>query len=210
MFDLECCVRLREFRPKDDLNRILALYHDTRVAPLITEQFIVPRGERLKDQYKEIIANSAEMFCIIETIPKKTAFTLAPEGDTPQEKPAEKLVKDEPEFVGFTALWQFPERGHRLSTFSLVLRPEFWNKGYGTQITKFVVDHAFLYLNMHRIGLEVYEGNERAMAVYRKIGFVDEGRQRKTRWVDGGWKDTFHMGILVDDWKQTRENLLQN
>ncbi|KAJ3517520.1 hypothetical protein NLJ89_g460 [Agrocybe chaxingu] len=208
MFDLECGVRLRGFRPKDDLDSILALYHDIRVAQLITEQFIVPRGEKLKEQYKDNIANSAEMFCIIETIPEKTTST--PEGDNLQETPAEKAAKDEPKFVGFTALWQYPERGHRLSSFSLVLRPEFWNKGYGTQITKFMVDHAFLHLNMHRIGLEVYEGNERAMAVYRKIGFVDEGRQRKTRWVDGGWKDTFHMGILVDDWKQNRETLPQN
>ncbi|KIM42296.1 hypothetical protein M413DRAFT_57698, partial [Hebeloma cylindrosporum] len=100
------------------------------------------------------------------------------------------------QFVGFTALWGHVERGHRRADYSIVLLPEFWNKGYGKAITQFMIDYAFLHLNMHRVSLEVYEGNKKAVSIYEKSGFIQEGRQRKANWVNGAWKDIIQMGIL--------------
>jgi len=158
MFDLNCGVRLRAFRsPPDetDLDSILSLYNDTRVAPLISELFVIPRGQKLKDEFKELIEKNAEMFCVIETIPSSPSELT----------PASVQL---PQFIGTTGLWGRLERGHRHVHYSIILVPEFWDKGFGTAITKFMVDYAFLHLNMHRVSLEVYEGNNRAAAVYRK------------------------------------------
>jgi len=157
MFDLTCGVRLRAFRSETDLDldSILSLYNDNRVAPLISERFVVPRGQKLKEEFKELIEKSAEMFCIIETIPPSQSESA------PQPAPL-------PEFIGITGLWGRQERGHRHVKYSIVLVPEFWDKGFGTAITKFMVDYAFHHLNVHRISSEVYEGNDRAAAVYRK------------------------------------------
>jgi len=52
--------------------------------------------------------------------------------------------------------------------FSIVLEKKFWGKGLGKKLTNFMVDHAFRHLNMHRIGLGVFEGNDRALAVYKQ------------------------------------------
>ena len=157
MFDLTCGVRLRAFRSETDLDldSILSLYNDTRVAPLISERFVIPRGQKLKDEFKDLIEKSAEMFCIIETIPP------SPSESAPQSTPL-------PQFIGITGLWGRLERGHRHVNYSIVLIPEVWGKGFGTAITKFMIDYAFHHLNMHRISLEVYEGNDRAATVYRK------------------------------------------
>lgn len=156
MFDLKCGIQLRAFRttPTDDLEGILSVFNNIEVAPLVTERFVTPRGQKLKDDFKELIETQTEMFCIIETTPSKTQ--------------TEGNKTGEPRFVGFTALWATPQRGQRHSRYSIVLMPDFWNKGYGKAITKFMVDYAFLNLNMHRISLEVYEGNDRAAAVYKK------------------------------------------
>ncbi|KIM42299.1 hypothetical protein M413DRAFT_444726 [Hebeloma cylindrosporum] len=195
MFDLNCGVRLRAFRSsptETDLESILSLYNDPRVAPLISEYFVIPRGQKLKDEFKELIEKTAEMFCIIETIPPLQS----------ESTPASVSLS---QFMGITGLWGRQERGHRHVNYSIVLVPEFWDKGFGTAITKFMVDYAFHHLNMHRVSLEVYEGNDRAAAVYRKYGFVDEGRQRQARWINGEWKDIIHMGILVDEWKKLKK-----
>lgn len=160
MFDLPCGIRLRAFRapPAPDLDAILSLYNAREVAPLITKYFPVPRGEKVKDEFKQIIDHSSEMVCIIETIPK------APTKDD------NDPVKAEPQFVGITALWvHHPERGNRHSDYSILMLPEFWNRGYGKEITGFMINHAFIHLNMHRISLEVFEGNDRAVSVYKKL-----------------------------------------
>jgi len=168
MFELDCGIRLRGFRhpPAEDLDNLLGIYNNTQVAPLMTERFIIPRGERLKDEFKESIDKNAEMFCIVETIPcseKPTATTSceAENSSAPLDAPG-------PQFVGFTALWGHVERGHRRANYSIVLLPEFWNKGYGKAITQFMIDYAFLHLNMHRVSLEVYEGNDKAISIYEK------------------------------------------
>ena len=178
MFDLPCGVRLRAFEPSppsgttiSDLDNILAIHHDTVLASLITQRFLVPRGNKLKDEFKDAIENQAEMFCIIESIPAPPESTSDPEPATTGGKPPVRRVAwnhDTPRFLGFAALWAYPERGVRHSLFSLVLVHEAQGKGIGTAVTRFVVDYAFIHLYMHRISLAVFEGNDKALAVYRK------------------------------------------
>ena len=60
-----------------------------------------------------------------------------------------------------------------------------WGKGYGTEATQLMVDHAFGTLGLHRIALYVFEFNERAIRAYKRAGFVVEGRSRESIWRDG-------------------------
>ena len=53
-----------------------------------------------------------------------------------------------------------------------------WGRGYGTEATELMLRHAFVALGLHRIALQVFAFNERAIASYRKSGFVVEGRAR--------------------------------
>ncbi|PPQ92931.1 hypothetical protein CVT25_000128 [Psilocybe cyanescens] len=202
MFDLSCGIRLRAFRapPAVDLDNLLSLYNNAQIAPFITQRFLSPRGEQLKKDFLDILDKDAEIFCMIETIP--TPSTSIDEG----KKNGPESLNLEPQFIGMTALWGIVERGHRHTKYSIVMLPEFCNRGYGQHITRFMVDHAFVHMNMHRISLEVYEGNDRAVAVYKKSGFIEEGRQRKALWINGGWKDIIEMGILVEEWKEMQDS----
>lgn len=77
-----------------------------------------------------------------------------------------------------------------------------WGRGYGTEATRLLLDHAFGTLALHRIALFVFEFNERAIRAYRRCGFVVEGRSRESIWRDGRWWDELAMSVLESDWRQ--------
>ena len=79
-----------------------------------------------------------------------------------------------------------------------------WGGGYGTEATRLMLDHAFGTLSLHRIGLFVFEFNERAIRAYKRCGFVVEGRSRESIWRDGRWWDELAMSVLDSDWRQMR------
>jgi RimJ/RimL family protein N-acetyltransferase len=76
-----------------------------------------------------------------------------------------------------------------------------WGKGFGTESTRLMLEHAFERLRLHRIGLSVFAFNERAIRSYRRAGFVIEGRAREAIRRDGRWWDEVEMSILDSDWR---------
>jgi RimJ/RimL family protein N-acetyltransferase len=79
-----------------------------------------------------------------------------------------------------------------------------WGRGYGTEATRLMVDHAFGTLGLHRIALFVFEFNERAIRSYQRCGFVIEGRSRESIWRDGRWWDELAMSVLESDWRRLK------
>ena len=75
----------------------------------------------------------------------------------------------------------------------------YWSRGYGTDAILTFMRFAFDEMNLHRIDLTVDADNERAIACYRKCGFVEEVRQRQARYARGTYGDQFVMGILRDE-----------
>ena len=77
--------------------------------------------------------------------------------------------------------------------------PQLFGQGYGTEITRLVVDYALGTVGLHRVSLGVYDFNSRAQRVYEKCGFSHEGRLREAlRW-DGQWHDELLMAVLHSD-----------
>ena len=75
-----------------------------------------------------------------------------------------------------------------------------WNQGYGTRAVQLLVEHGFQTLNLHRIWLRVFDFNGRAIQVYRKIGFTEEGRLRQAYYHQGRYHDLLVMGLLRQEW----------
>jgi RimJ/RimL family protein N-acetyltransferase len=48
--------------------------------------------------------------------------------------------------------------------------------------------------------------NERAIRCYRACGFVEEGRQRKAKWLAGRYIDWVSMAILREEWEESRHS----
>jgi RimJ/RimL family protein N-acetyltransferase len=75
-----------------------------------------------------------------------------------------------------------------------------WGRGYGTEATQLMLDHAFTRLGLHRVGLTVFEYNERAIRSYESCGYVVEGRSREAVFRDGRYWDEIHMSVIADEW----------
>jgi RimJ/RimL family protein N-acetyltransferase len=55
---------------------------------------------------------------------------------------------------------------------------------------------------MNRLWLLVLENNKVALSLYRKAGFVEEGRQRKAIFRDGRYLDYLMMSILRSEYEK--------
>lgn len=77
------------------------------------------------------------------------------------------------------------------------------NKGYGTEAIRLILDYGFNYLNLNNIKLDLMEFNERALACYKKCGFKEYGRRRKSNFINGKYYDTIEMDILADEFKES-------
>jgi RimJ/RimL family protein N-acetyltransferase len=76
-----------------------------------------------------------------------------------------------------------------------------WGKGYGSETIYLMLDHAFGYLNMHRVAIGVVGSNERAVRFYEKAGFVREGVQRDGYYYNHAYQDFVMMSILEDEFR---------
>jgi len=88
----------------------------------------------------------------------------------------------------------------RSCSFRTLIGPRGRGRGVGTEATRLIIGHAFGQLGLHRIQLEVYGHNHRALRVYEKVGFVVEGVRREARLGDGEWVDEVLMAILDHEW----------
>jgi RimJ/RimL family protein N-acetyltransferase len=69
-------------------------------------------------------------------------------------------------------------------------------RGYGARATGLALNYAWKTLNLHRVSLNVFAGNERAIAAYAKAGFQEEGVMRAAAFTDGVWRDVVVMGAI--------------
>src|SRR5205085_7864697 len=56
---------------------------------------------------------------------------------------------------------------------------QLWDKGYGTEALRTLLDHLFQTTSLHAMYLNTYATNERARASYQKVGFETVGTTRK-------------------------------
>ncbi len=66
-------------------------------------------------------------------------------------------------------------------------------RGIGSALLSAIIDLADRWLNVHRIELTVYTDNVAAIALYRKFGFVHEGRFVRWAFRNGEYADVFAM-----------------
>jgi RimJ/RimL family protein N-acetyltransferase len=71
-----------------------------------------------------------------------------------------------------------------------------WGRGYGTDAVRTLCRFGFAMMGLHRIELEVFEENERAIRLYERLGFRHEGIRRQAVFKFGCFHDIKHMGLL--------------
>ena len=76
--------------------------------------------------------------------------------------------------------------------------------GYGAEVLRLLLDYAFNYLNLNSVILTVFDFNSDAIACYKKVGFVEFGRERQAYFCHGVYNDRVYMQVLSEDWRAPR------
>ncbi|AMY08093.1 Putative phosphinothricin acetyltransferase YwnH [Luteitalea pratensis] len=78
--------------------------------------------------------------------------------------------------------------------------PDSRGQGLGRLLLERALDEGF-GMGLDRIELEVFASNVRAVELYRRTGFVEEGNRRSARKLDGVYDDILMFGLLRHEWR---------
>ena len=94
------------------------------------------------------------------------------------------------------------DRNNRSASLRIAInRKEDFSKGYGSESLLLALNYGFGMLNLHRIELEVFSFNQRAIHVYEKIGFKREGIKREGAFYYNKYYDIITMSILEEEFR---------
>lgn len=84
---------------------------------------------------------------------------------------------------------------NRTAEFGIMIgEKDCWDKGYGTEATRLVLDYGFTVECLHNIMLGTNSYNERAIRAYTRAGFRIIGRRREAL----RWGNNLYDGIIMD------------
>jgi RimJ/RimL family protein N-acetyltransferase len=102
--------------------------------------------------------------------------------------------------IGITSLTNIDHKNRNAECIIDIGEKEYWGYGYGTEALTLLLSYAFQELNLHRVSLSVFSFNEKAIHLYKKLGFKEEGVSRQSLFRNGGWHDIVHMGMLQEEY----------
>ena len=83
---------------------------------------------------------------------------------------------------------------------SLLVAADRWGQGFGADTMQTALEACFDGWGVHRIGVRVEDNNARALALYRGLGFHEEGRLRQAAFRDGRHADVLIFALLAPEW----------
>jgi len=88
---------------------------------------------------------------------------------------------------------------HRRAELSMMIGDKAaWGKGYMTEAFELVIDHAFQTLNLHKLKAGTDAENEAAVRLFRKTGWIEEGRLRAETFREGRYRDLIIFARFAD------------
>lgn len=168
-------VRLRAVEPTD-----LALVMQWVNDPIVTEflpNLQLPQSSTSEQQYLQRVTT----------------------GDHPRDR-FYAVETGQGEYLGVAGLHGIDWVNRRAELGLIIGRRERWGQGYGRDAVSTLLQVAFLGLNLRKVYLRTASGNQRALACYRRVGFVEVGRLHRHRFLRGEWQDEVYLEIFKEQW----------
>jgi RimJ/RimL family protein N-acetyltransferase len=109
------------------------------------------------------------------------------------------VVESEGTPVG-TATWERVNRRSRIASVGgFAIDPRRRGRGLGVDAARAVHRYLLCDLGFHRIQMEIYGFNERALRHAERAGWIREGVRRKAYWRNDEWVDGVLFGLVAED-----------
>ena len=103
--------------------------------------------------------------------------------------------------IGATRLGEI-NHAHRTAGFGIMIgEKDRWGQGYGTEVTRLMLEYGFTCLGLHNIHLWVNAANERGIRAYQRAGFRMAGRLRQHLRLGGQAYDDILMDCLATEFE---------
>lgn len=99
-------------------------------------------------------------------------------------------------FAGSVTVGETDSRAGRFKTGIEIIR-DHRRRGYAAEATELVLTYMFAEQRYNKCEVEIYAFNDASLALYRRLGFVEEGRLRQHEFFAGGYHDVVLLGITA-------------
>ena len=117
----------------------------------------------------------------------------------PDAAPFSVVRLDDDALAGDALLWGIDQH-NRVAHIGISLRPAFRGGGLGTDTVQVLCRYGFAVLGLQRLQIETLADNPEMLRTATKVGFVEEGRLRRSAWVTGEFIDEIILGLLSSEW----------
>lgn len=113
------------------------------------------------------------------------------------------VVELDGERAGSVAFDRVNEPNRIVEVGRFAIHPRFRGRRLGDDVARLVQRHLLVELDFHRVELQIYGFNERAIAHAERAGFVWEGVKRRAYLRHGEWQDAVLFSLLREDLQDT-------
>jgi N-acetyltransferase len=106
------------------------------------------------------------------------------------------VIEHEGRPIGFANYRDFHPKGKSAEIGIGIGEPELWGKHLGRDALAALLRYLFDDLGLHRVGLSVVGFNDRAISMYKAVGFEVEGIERDGVGIEDGFVDDVKMGMV--------------
>ena len=161
-------VRIRGME-ESDMEKILEWMNDLEITQFLGTRLPISRTEQ-QQWYERTVNDKSKKKMIIETF--------------------------DGEPIGQISLMRIDQRNRSAEIGITIGEKSYWGQGIGYDATLTLLRFVFHEWGFHRVSLHVASFNERAIRLYKKLGFVQDGVLRDNIYTQNGYYDTLVMSIL--------------
>jgi RimJ/RimL family protein N-acetyltransferase len=107
-------------------------------------------------------------------------------------------LRESGELVGHLTMSVDPE--HRQGEIGFIFEPAHQGRGYATEASRALLDHAFEHYGLHRVFGRLEPRNAASARVLEKLGMRREAHLIENEWVKGEWQSEAVYALLAREW----------
>jgi len=111
------------------------------------------------------------------------------------------ILKEDGAFIGNIVLFNIDDYS-RTCEWGLKFDKDYRRRGFGGEASRLLIRYVFEELGFVRLQSGTHHKNAASIRLQESLGFVREGVFRKNRLVNGEYLDSYHFGMLKEDYEK--------